>query len=59
MKKDKKLPLESKSENNVVPKKRKKRVTRKNDYSFDDDSYSSKNCRDLFSKNYLGLPGIF
>ena len=59
MGKEKKLPLESKSENNVVPKKRKKRVTRVNDFSFNDNPYSANNCRDLFNENYLGLPGIF
>jgi len=59
MKKEKKLSLESKPENSVIPKKRKKRVTPVNDNSFYDDSYSFKNCRDLLSENYLGLPGIF
>jgi len=55
----KKIPLKSKSKNNVVQKKTKKRTTYNNDVGFNDDPYSANNCRDYFSENYLGLPGIF
>jgi len=55
----KKIPLKSKSKDNVVSKKTKKLTTYNNDVCFNDDSYSAGNSRDRFSENYLGTASLF